>query len=105
MRVLFVAADPAFVRVFAEQSLAEHEVTLAASVAEAQGRLTTRRYDVVLVDQVLPDGLGSEVLDHAYQAIVVLFHEAGNDSRREGAVVRCPKRNLSEIVAALASLS
>lgn len=102
MRVLFVEGDLEFARTFAAQYLADHEVTLATGLAEAQERLTYARHDLLLVDDDLPDGSGSELVDHAHLTIVVLFHAQGHEAvERVGSLIRCPRGRLHELGAAL----
>jgi CheY-like chemotaxis protein len=111
MRILFVEDHREFARSVTEQFLAGHDVTLAPTVAEARSRLAAERYDVLLVDHDLPDGIGPEVIAHARQlgvdsdAVAVSAHAAGNEAlERAGARVRCPKARFHEIAAVLAAL-
>lgn len=55
MRILFVDDHPHFAPLVVEQFLAEHEVTVAASLAEARAQLRGADFEVVLVDYDLPD--------------------------------------------------
>jgi DNA-binding response OmpR family regulator len=111
MRILFVEDHLEFARTVTGQFLAEHEVTLAAGVAEAKALLAAESYDVLLVDHDLPDGSGPEVLAYARErgvasaAIAVSSHEAGNEAlERAGALARCPKGRFHEIGVVLASV-
>ncbi|WP_434419230.1 response regulator [Nannocystis pusilla] len=111
MRILFVEDHLEFARTVTVQFLAEHDVTLAASVSEAKVRLAAERYDVLLVDHDLPDGRGPEVVEYARargilsDVIAVSSHEAGNEAlERAGALARCPKGRFHEIGAVLTAL-
>jgi DNA-binding NtrC family response regulator len=66
VRILVVEDDDALSEVLQDElKVRGHEVFPAASVKEAKEALAQRDYDVILLDLVLPDGRGTEVLQQA----------------------------------------
>jgi len=63
-RILIADDDTAMLklyrRIFAEL---EHSVTLAASVAEASGLISSNNYDLLITDFDFGDGTGAELID------------------------------------------
>jgi len=59
--VLIVEDDPAIVEVVIAMLESQYHVSSANTVAEALAFLRTSHVDVVLADNVLPDGRGSDV--------------------------------------------
>src|SRR5438093_11447459 len=64
MRVLAIEDQPAFVKLVSSH-LAKHGflVDAAASLADALATLSATRYDAILLDLVLPDGNGAQLVD------------------------------------------
>lgn len=63
LRLLVVEDDPGLAEVLTEElGTRGHRVTLAASVAEARESLAVAEFDVALMDLMLPDGSGIDVL-------------------------------------------
>ncbi len=111
MKILFVENHQAFAETVIPQFLADHEVTLVSTVAEAKSVLS-RVFDAVLVDYDLPDGKGTDVV-RALRAIgfrgrvvAVSAREEGNgELRAAGADVTCAKSDFRTITAALSETS
>lgn len=105
MRILLVENHAAFVATVVPHFLAEHDVTVCASIADVRALPSLRSFDAVLVDYDLGDGKGD--------AVVTLLRDAGYDGRvvaisardegnaalvRAGADDRCPKARFDRIV-------
>ncbi len=87
-----------------EQFLADYQVDIVATIADAQTQLARERYDVVLVDYDLPDGKGDAlvsllcILSTKPLVIAVSARPDGNARLlAEGAHVACPKAQLHRI--------
>jgi two-component system response regulator TctD len=109
MRILFVEDHLDFAKTVIREFLDGQEVEIAPTVHAARGLLSTRQFDVLLVDHDLPDGVGTEVVAHAIaigvpvDIIAVSSHEAGNRALEQaGAGKRCPKGEFNEIMAVIA---
>jgi DNA-binding response OmpR family regulator len=63
MRILYVEDHAAFRAAVISRFLAAHQVTVAATLAEARALLPYEAFDVVLLDYDLPDGKGIELLE------------------------------------------
>lgn len=78
LRAIVIEDDPGFgatlCRVLGQQG---YEVVLATSLAEARARLEAQEFDLALLDQHLPDGLGltllSEVVDQPRSPVVIMI--------------------------------
>ncbi|WP_146647221.1 response regulator [Labilithrix luteola] len=107
MKLLFVENHRVFAQTVIDQFLANHEVVLVTTIAEAKRRLS-HAFDAVLVDYDLPDGKGTEVV-RALRAIgfggkivAVSSREEGNEELRSaGATAICSKKDFRAIGAAL----
>lgn len=82
-KVLLVDDDVSFTQATGELlRLLDHEVETADSVASARTRLTSTRYDMVLLDLMLPDGSGLNLLEdlpkekHPPHVAIVTGHPA-----------------------------
>ena len=65
IRILVVEDDPSLSEVLVDELRATgHDTEGAGDIAQARERLRARDFDVVLLDLVLPDGRGTEVLRH-----------------------------------------
>ena len=62
MKLLFVENHQVFAETVVAQFLADCDVTIAASVAEAEAELAARSYDAVLVDYDLDDEKGDALV-------------------------------------------
>ena len=112
MRIFLVEDHLDFATTVIREFLAGQDVEIATTVQVAKGLLSTRQFDVLLVDHDLPDGLGTEVVAHAMaidgplDIIAVSSHEEGNSAlERAGARTRCPKAKFNEIMAVIAKRS
>jgi CheY-like chemotaxis protein len=104
VRILYVENHAVFATNVINQFLAQHEVTVASSLAEARRLLETGRFDLLLVDYDLDDGKGDALLKelHAFgkavPAIGVSSHEEGNNALLQaGAVAVCSKMDFDRI--------
>ncbi|MDE6966716.1 MAG: response regulator transcription factor [Clostridiales bacterium] len=59
---------------------AKNTVTACATVAAATAALYDSRFDIILLDLILPDGSGLSILDRAEKTPVVIFSDLGSDS-------------------------
>jgi DNA-binding response OmpR family regulator len=105
--VLFVENHRVFAETVIEKFLADHEVLLVPTIAEALGILGSS-FDVVLVDYDLPDGKGTEVVRALRAAhfrgtiVAISSRDAGNAALlAAGATVICAKKDFRAIAAAL----
>jgi DNA-binding response OmpR family regulator len=103
MRILFVENHLPFARGVMRQFLAEHEVTLVPTLAEARQALADP-FHVVLVDYDLDDGQGDELVRELRRAgnplrvIAVSSHDAGNEALiAAGADAVCGKLDFARI--------
>jgi len=65
VRVLVVEDDPALSEILVDELRgAGHETEAAGSVADAVRQLRSAEFDVLLLDMVLPDGRGTDVIRH-----------------------------------------
>lgn len=95
MRILLVEDESAHVelvrRAFARAG-DEVEIVIASTTEQARLKLASMKPDLVIADLVLPDGLGSELIDKGPQSVpVVLFtghgdEEAAVEAMRAGAL-------------------
>jgi len=60
--VLVIDDDPRILRALRLVLRADYEVLIASCLSEARSQLESAKVDVVLCDQRMPDGLGSEFL-------------------------------------------
>lgn len=104
MRILFVDDHPHFTPIVVEQFLADHEVTVAPTLADAREALRAGTFDVVLVDYDLPDGKGRDLVRELCAAgfpgriVGISARELGNEElHAAGAHAICPKGNFQAI--------
>jgi len=110
VRILFVENHRLFAETVIEQFLSGHEVVIATNVAEAK-EMTSKAFDVALVDYDLPDGKGTAVV-RALKAngfrgtiIAVSSKEEGNaELRAAGAKVTCAKKDFRRLTELLAKV-
>jgi CheY-like chemotaxis protein len=112
MKILFVENHEQFVRVVAGEFLADHEVTVAPSMAEAWGRLTEASFDVALVDYDLDDGKGDQLVNRIrrhslpIRVVAVSSHDDGNKALlKAGADAVCSKLGFERISEVLNTLA
>jgi DNA-binding response OmpR family regulator len=111
MRLLYVEDHAAFRAQVVPRFLADHHVTVAASLAEARALLLDGTFDAVLLDYDLPDGKGIELLEELQEdgwsgwvVAVSSFQENNARLQAAGAHAAVSKMKFSEITAVLASL-
>jgi DNA-binding response OmpR family regulator len=111
MKLLFVENHERFISIVTKQFLAEHDVTVVPTIAQAWSELAETEYDVVLVDYDLDDGKGDELVKKIRRAsmpvkiIAVSSHDRGNNALLSaGADVICGKIQFAEISTVLNSL-
>ena len=104
MKILFVENHAVFARTVVEAFLAELQVTIAPSLAEARRQLDAGIFEAVLVDFDLDDGKGEELIAELRargfggRIVAVSAHEQGNARLlAAGADAVCPKRSFREI--------
>jgi DNA-binding response OmpR family regulator len=59
--LLIVEDDPGHAKIIQRVASEYADVTLAGSVGDAREMLSAKGYDLLVLDQQLPDGLGSEL--------------------------------------------
>ena len=103
VRLLFVEKDAVFARVVVQEFLAEHDVTVVATIAGAL-RVLDEPFDAVLVDYDLDDGKGTAVVQalrrrgFGGRIVGVSSHEPGNAALvAAGADDACSKMGFDEI--------
>ena len=103
-RILFVDNHALFARTVTERFLAEHEVAIVATVAEAKASLSATAYDVVLLDYDVDDQKGDALVRWARAVgqrlpiIAVSAHDDGNQALvRAGATAACAKTRFANI--------
>jgi CheY-like chemotaxis protein len=111
MLILYVENHEVFARITASQFLAEHDVTVVATVAEAKTHLQQHSYGLVLVDYDLDDAKGDELVrwirQRGYRAHIVAVSakdEANQFMTEAGADAACNKLNFNQLPAILAYL-
>ena len=87
-RILIVDDEPANVRVLAEALGGEHDVRVALGAVQALELARSTPFDLVLLDVVMPDGSGHDVLralkaDAATRSIPVIFVTARDEVEDE----------------------
>ncbi len=82
MQILLVEDDPSHAQVI-RHALQKHghAVTLATTAAQGKAELATRRYDVMLVDYVLPDATGLTLLEWDARRIPAIFLTATDSAQ------------------------
>jgi len=112
MNILYVENHPRFADIAVRSFLAEHSVVVVASLAAARQALAGQSFDLVLLDQDLDDGKGTELAAelHARPARPLILaassHAAGNEALlRAGADAACSKLDFARVSAAIAGLS
>jgi ActR/RegA family two-component response regulator len=103
VRVLFVENDAVFARVVVQEFLAEHDVTIVATIADAL-RVLDEPFAAVLVDYDLDDGKGTVVVQalrrrgFGGRIVGVSSHQPGNTALvAAGAHGACSKMTFDEI--------
>jgi len=83
-RVLHIEDDADLRRIVRRTLPAEWDVTGAETLAAARELLAEQRYDAVVIDLVLPDGNGAELIPLAGSARVIVFsaQDVGSDVAR-----------------------
>ena len=111
MKVLYLENHRTFAATVCQQFLADAEVAVAVTVAEALGALREGAFDVVLVDHDLDGEKGTDFVMQARAAgcrvpmVAVSSHDEGNEAlRRAGANATCPKLRFHTIRTVLATL-
>jgi DNA-binding NarL/FixJ family response regulator len=105
VRILFVENHETFAHIVTESFLADQDVVLVGTLAEARRALAaTPDFDAVLVDYDLPDGKGTEMLAHLQarqfrgRLVAVSAHHDGNQALvASGAHAACAKRDFRRI--------
>jgi CheY-like chemotaxis protein len=104
MRLLWVENHPVFARLAGKQFLADHDLVIVGSLAEARRLLAEQAFDVVLLDYDLDDGKGTSLIGSIQQlaprpvVIAASAHEGGNEALRlAGADAVCRKTRFAEI--------
>lgn len=104
MRILYVEDHTTFATNVIKQFLAQHTVSVAASLADARQMLQNQTFDLLLVDYDLPDGKGDALLKDTFnsgqviKAIAVSSHEEGNAALlKAGALAVCAKMQFDQI--------
>ena len=64
-RILIVEDDKALAYALADYFGAKNDVTVSGDLRDANARLDAGEYDIVLLDVVLPDGSGLEILERS----------------------------------------
>ena len=111
-RLLYVETRARFAQVVCREYLADADVTVVASMAEAERAATAGRdFDAILADYDLKDGTGTALVlslrakGVKAPIIAVAAHEFGNQSMlRAGANAICEKMNLEQVQAVLAAV-
>jgi CheY-like chemotaxis protein len=62
-RILLVEDDPVTIMLFSQFLKTDYDIMVAPSVAKACEMIVSQKIDLVLLDYILPDGFGIEVLD------------------------------------------
>jgi DNA-binding response OmpR family regulator len=100
-RILHVEDDADFRKVIAEILTGKGTIVAAATVEEGIQRLTTERFDLVILDLHLTDGPGHAVLEHlaSYEnkpAVLVLSAQEANAELRGSVAATLVKSRISE---------
>jgi len=112
MRILYVENHPEFTAAVTSSFLADHEVVVVPTIADARAAIRTSRFDVVLVDYDLDDGKGDELVRwvrmsaRGTKVIAVSARDDGNQALvRAGADAACPKLSFSRIGSVIRELT
>lgn len=104
LKILFVENHPHFAKVVIKQFLANHDVMVVTSVAEAKEKCRSGKYDLALVDFDLDDGKGDEFvlyvksIELRLPIIACSSHEQGNVTMvQAGAIAICSKMDFKNI--------
>lgn len=107
-RLLYVETRARFAQVVCREYLAGADVTVVASLTDAERAATGRSFDAILADYDLKDGNGTELVlrlrEKGVKApiIAVSAHEFGNQAMlRAGANAICEKMNLERVQSVL----
>jgi DNA-binding response OmpR family regulator len=111
MRILYVEDHARFRAAVISRFLTAHQVTVAATLAEARALLPAQAFDVVLLDYDLPDGKGIELMEEiqpdgwAGRVIAVSSREENNARlMAAGAYAAVGKLKFARITAVLEEL-
>jgi two-component system OmpR family response regulator len=103
-RLLYVETRARFAQVVCREYLAGADVTVVASLTDAERAATGRAFDAILADYDLKDGNGTELVRRLREKgvkvpiIAVSAHEFGNQAMlRAGADAICEKMNLERV--------
>jgi len=104
VKILYLEDQEAFADIVRRQFLAEHDVTIVATLAAARAVMELDKFDVLLADYDLPDGKGDAFVGEFHcrfprcLIIAVSSHEAGNQALlNAGAMASCGKLDFSRI--------
>ena len=108
MKILFVENHRLFAETVIDQFLRDHEIVLAATIAEARAAIHTE-FHVALVDYDLPDGKGTDVvralrtIGFSGTIVAISSRDEGNaELRAAGANVTCSKKDFRRIADVIA---
>jgi DNA-binding response OmpR family regulator len=112
LKILFVDNHPEFTAVVAKAFLADHELMIVPTIAEARAAAEASDFEAALVDYDLDDGKGDELVRWARIAmpqlpiVAVSARAEGNDRLvAAGAEHVCAKINFSRITAVLGEIA
>lgn len=107
-RLLYIETRARFAKVVCREYLADADVTVVPSIAEAVRAATSRSFDAILADYDLEDGNGTALVQMLRAKgvkapiIAVSAHEFGNQAMlRAGADAVCEKMDLEHVHAVL----
>ena len=111
MKILLIENHPHFTKAIIKEFLAEHDVVVAPSIAQAKASLTEVEFNIFMSDYDLDDGKGDEFVLYLRQTgnnkpvIAISSHDKGNSALiRAGANAVCSKMEFRKINEVLADL-
>jgi len=93
--VLIVEDDPLVAEVLHATLVSDYSVSCANTVGEALAFLRTAHLDLVLVDSILPDGRGAQVVDFAESVGTAVIEMSGYPAEMTG-FERSPRPHLGK---------
>jgi CheY-like chemotaxis protein len=75
-KILYIEDDPFLQEIIAQSIGCSAVTTLAGSLAEARAQLETQEFDLVLLDQMLPDGRGPELISMIPSNTSIILYSA-----------------------------
>lgn len=79
-RILIVEDDKTLANALADYFGAKNDVTVSGDLRDANARLDAGEYDIVLLDVVLPDGSGLEILERVKGDVpVIILSDLGSE--------------------------